>query len=255
MHPFVALVLNGPSRRHRTFAAGRTGDGTADRADPWKVVRLQRPEVTIMLDGGLTAGQRPRMEWLDNENLVRSSVQLASDGRWDDAVPIERTDCHALRRWLAESGPNVAIESVYCNASGDLQGFFGFRRIFEVAEERASFWEGVVKATEAYQSLAPGQQLAAWLGLLGVPSMLEATPSGTQLGVFNQWLSAGPVTLRGTRLREADIVSGPDWLRTGATAPICREHYWMTPERVWIAETLSVRKGGRYQVDPSVLPV
>jgi hypothetical protein len=208
-----------------------------------------------MLDEGLTAGKRQRMKWLDHDNLVRSGVQLASDGRWEDAVPIESTDPHALRRWLAERGPNVAIESVYSDASGSLQGFFGFRRIFEDAEERASFWEGVVKATEAYQSLAPGQQLAAWLGLLGVPSMLKATPSGTQLGVFNQWLSAGPVTLRGTRLNEVDIASGPDWLRIGATAPICRELYWMTPERVWVAEALSVREEGRYQVDPSVFPV
>lgn len=208
-----------------------------------------------MLDEGLTGSQRQRMKWLDRENLVRSSVQLASDGCWEDAVPIESADCHALRRWLAESGPNVAIESVYCNASGDLQGFFGFRRIFEAAEERASFWEGVVKATEAYQSLAPRQQLVAWLGLLGVPYMLEATPSGTQLGVFNQWLSAGPVTLRGTRLSEGDIASGPDWLRIGATGPICREHYWMTPERVWVAETLSALAGGRFRVDPSVFPV
>ena len=180
-----------------------------NRADLWKVDRLLRPEVIKMLDEGITAGKRQSMKWLDHENLVRSSVQLASDGRWEDAVPIESTDPHALRRWLAESGPNVAIEGVYCNASGGLQGFFGFRRIFEDVEERASFWEGVVKATEAYQSLAPGQQLAAWLGLLGVPSMLKATPSGTQLGVFNQWLSAGPVTLRGTRLNEADIASGP----------------------------------------------
>ncbi|MBW6496494.1 MAG: hypothetical protein K0B16_18450 [Burkholderiaceae bacterium] len=208
-----------------------------------------------MLDDGLTSSQRQHMKWLDHENLVRSSVQLASDGRWEDAVPIESTDRHALHRWLAESGPNVAIESVYCDASGDLQGFFGFRRIFEDTEERTSFWEGVVQATEAYQSVAPRQQLVAWLGLLRVPSMLEASPSGTQLGVFNQWQSAGPVTLRGTRLNEADIASGPDWLRSGATAPICREHYWMTPQRVWVAETLTVLGGGRYWVDPSALPV
>ncbi len=195
------------------------------------------------------------MKWLDHDNLVRSSVQLASDGRWEDAVPIESADPLALRRWLAESGPNVAIESVYRNASNGLHGFFGFRHILEDAEERESFWEGVVKATAAYQSLAPGRQLAAWLGMLGVPSMLEATPSGTQLGVFNQWLSAGPVALRGTRLSEADVASGPYWLRIGATAPICREHYWMTPERVWVAETLSVLEGGRYRIDPSVLPV
>lgn len=195
------------------------------------------------------------MNWLDHENLVRSSVQLASDGRWEDAVSIERTDPCALRRWLADSGSNVAIESVYCNASGSLQGFFGFRRIFEDAEERASFWEGTVKATEEYQSLPPGEQLAAWLGLFGVPSMLEAKPAGTQLGVFNQWLSAGPVKLPGTRLNKADIVSGPDWLRTGATAPICRERYWLAPERVWVAETLTFYDGARYRVDPSVLPI
>lgn len=195
------------------------------------------------------------MNWLDNVNLVRSSVQLASDGHWEDAVPIERTDPRALRRWLTESGSNVAIESVYCNASGSLHGFFGFRRIIKDAEERASFWEGMLKAADPYQSRAPGEQLAAWLGLLGVPSVLEATPAGTELGVFNQWLSAGPVKLPGTRLNEADIVSGPDWLRIGATAPICRERFWLAPERVWVAETLTFFEGGRYRVDPSVLPI
>ena len=216
-----------------------------DRTDIWEAVRLSGFGLSMILDEGLPDRQREGMKWLDRNNLVRSSVQLASDGRWEDAFPIEGTDPHESRCWLAESGPNVAIESVYLDRPGFLQSFFGFRCIFEDAEERASFWEAVVTATAGYQSRDPGQQLVAWLDLLRVPSMLETKPAGTQLGMFNQWLSAGPLTLHRDRLNEADVTSGPDWLRVGATAPICREHYWMTPEQVWVAETLNVREAGR----------
>ena len=75
-----------------------------DRVDLWKVVSLLRHEVTIMLGGGPTAGQSQRMKWLDPENLVRSSVQLASDGRWEDAVPIESTDIEVIEMPGAELG-------------------------------------------------------------------------------------------------------------------------------------------------------
>jgi len=86
------------------------------------------------------------MKWLDNENLVRSSVQLASDGRWEDAVPIENTDPLALRRWLAESRPDVAIESVYRTASGSLQGFLS------TAEQKPATWRCKTRPLAARQA-------------------------------------------------------------------------------------------------------
>lgn len=194
------------------------------------------------------------MKWLGKVDLTRTSVQLASEGRWEDAVPADRTDPDALRRWLVEAGPNVAIESVYCDEAGNLKGFFGFRRVIEIADQRLSFWQNVVTASAPYQSQAPGEQLAAWLALLDVPSLLNLEPSGTQLGVFNQWLSAGPVTLHGNKLEREDVNSGPAWIRDGATAPICREQSWLAPVRVWVAETASSDNNGCYRIEPSLLP-
>jgi hypothetical protein len=213
------------------------------------------PGETSMLDGAPIAHQLEQMKWLAQDNLTRSSVQLASDGRWENAFPAESADTGTLRRWLATSGSNVAIESVYCDQGGALKGFFGFRQILESPEERTSFWQAVVEACAAFQSRAPRQQLVSWLDLLGKPSLLEMQPAGTQVGVFNQWLSAGPVTLRGERLDAADMQAGPDWLRNGATAPICREHFWMMPERFWVAEASSVMDGARYRIDPSIVPI
>ncbi len=194
------------------------------------------------------------MKWLGNGDLARTSVQLASEGRWEEAVPIERTDPDALRHWLVKTGPNVAIESVYCDEASNLNGFFGFRRIIEDTDQRVSFWLSVVASSETYQSQAPGEQLAAWLSLLDVPSLLTSEPAGTQLGVFNQWLSAGPVALNKNKLAGEDIKSGPAWIRDGATAPICQEQFWLAPERVWVAETASCLDKGRYRIEPSILP-
>jgi len=176
------------------------------------------------------------MNWLDNEDLARSSIQLASDGRWEDAVAVERTDHEALDRWLAKSGPNIAIESIYCDSSGSLKGFFGFRRIIESSEQRLSIWQGVI-------------------GLLGAPHLLNSAPNGIELGVFNQWLSAAPIKLHKNRLDLADVNFGPGWIRDGATAPICREHYWMVSELFWIGEVVSSEANGRHWIDPSLLPM
>ena len=195
------------------------------------------------------------MNWLETENLTRSGLQLACDGRWEDAIPVEQTDPAILRDWLTDTGSNIAIESVYRDASGALQGFFGFRRVLRNSNQRSSFWRDILTASAAYQSRAPAEQLAAWLALLDAPSLLSLPPEGIQLGVFNQWLSAGPVTLHHDRLDRTDIESGPAWLRNGATAPICHERYWLAPERIWIAQSASrIGSDGRHRLDPKFLP-
>jgi hypothetical protein len=155
---------------------------------------------------------------------------------------------------LIAAGADVAIESVYGDGSAALKGFFGFRRQIENSDQRSSFWQDVVAASAAYESRAPGEQLAAWLALLGQPSLLGVESAGTQLGVFNQWISAGPVTLRGDRLERSELDTGPAWIRDGATAPICRERYWLAPDQIWVAEVVSTNEGGRYCLDRTLLP-
>jgi len=194
------------------------------------------------------------MEWLGKDNLTRTSIQIAAEARWEDAVSVEQTDIDALRRWFVDAGPNVAIEGVYCDEARNFVGFFGFRRIIEDADQRISFWLSVIAASKAYQMQAPCHQLAAWLSLMGVPSPFSSAPAGTQLGVFNQWLSAGPVNLNDGRLERQDVNAGPAWIREGATAPICKEQFWLAPERVWIAQSVSRFDKGRYRIDPHLLP-
>ncbi len=194
------------------------------------------------------------MEWLGNEALRRSSVQLALDGRWEEAISVAEMDSDSLRDWLVGAGVNIAIESVYCDDAGNLRGFFGFRQNIENAHQRLAFWRDVVAASSNYEFRAPGEQLAAWLALLGEPPLLSTEAAGTKLGVFNQWLTAGSVPLDRVRLDESDVSSGPAWLRDGATAPICRELYWLAPERIWLAETACDRVDGLYRLDRSLLP-
>jgi hypothetical protein len=79
------------------------------------------------------------MEWLGNEALRRSSVQLALDGRWEEAISVAEMDSDSLRDWLVGAGVNIAIESVYCDDAGNLRGFFGFRQSIDNAHQRLSF--------------------------------------------------------------------------------------------------------------------
>jgi len=192
--------------------------------------------------------------WLTNRDSIRSSIQLASNGRWEDALLIEQTGTEALLTWLEGAGANVAIESVYGDEHGNFSGFFGFRRQIENANLRKTFWQVVIAHSQKLNAQTPADQLAAWLSLLGVPALTTSEPDGVQLGVFNQWLSAVPVDLKGERLTASDLNNGPDWLRGGATAPICKECFWLSPERVWIAELASVENAGTHVLEPHLLP-
>jgi hypothetical protein len=194
------------------------------------------------------------MTLLDHRGLTQSGVQLAADDRWENAIVPEKMSPDSLRDWLSAAGADVAMECLYCDRAGAIRGFIGFRRCLAAVEDRCRFWRDAVAASPPGTGRGPSAQLRLWLKMPGCPSAIDTEPSGTALGVFNQWLSAVPVQLRADRLADSDLRDGPGWLRTGASAPICRERYWKVPDLVWVAEVVSHFENGVHLLDPSLLP-
>ena len=194
------------------------------------------------------------MKLLECTNLRRFCIQLASHGEWENAFIVGRASPQVVTKWVAAAGEDVAIESLFCNASGDNRGFMGFRRSFEHSRDRCDFWLNVIETTKQLESQGPMGHLSAWLEILGQPSLLDSPAQGVELGVWNQWNSAGPVSLHSDRLTENDLQNGPDWIRQGATAPIVREHYWDVPGDFWIADVVSHKEQERHVLDSWLLP-
>jgi hypothetical protein len=195
------------------------------------------------------------MNLLTATGLRRSGVQFASGGRWEEAFSADDASVGAVERWLAAADRDVAVEALFCDAAGDLQGFMGFRRCLDETEDRITFWRGILAASKALETRKPEDNWKAWLKLLSTPSLLDNPADEIALGVFNKWPSAVPIVLRSERLTENHIAGGPDWVRQGSTAPICREYVWWKPERIWLADVVSHREGEGYFLDPNLLPL
>jgi hypothetical protein len=186
------------------------------------------------------------MKMLECTDLRRFRIQLASRGEWENWFDVDHANSQVAEEWVAAADKDLAIESVFCDASGGLRGFVGFRRSLEHTRARCDFWLDVIEKTKPLELHGPKEHVAAWLEILGQPSLLNGPAQGVELGVFNQWKSTGPVTLHSDRLTEADLRHGPDWIRHGATSPICLEHHWVAPADFWIAEVVSHKEQDRY---------
>jgi hypothetical protein len=194
------------------------------------------------------------MSLLTAKGLRRSGFQFAACGRWEEAFPADAANMAALEKWLTSAGEDVAVEALFCDAAGVLQGFMGFRRDYRSTADRIGFWMAVLAASNAADTQLPRDIWDAWLRLLGVPRLHIDRADEVVLGVFNQWNSAVPYVLHANRLTPSDMVAGPDWIRSGATAPICRENVWWKPERIWLADVVSHLDGDRYFLDGDLLP-
>ncbi len=222
--------------------------------DPLKNAALARRKPKTDIELRSLFRETRRMKLLESAGLNRFGIQLASRGEWENSFAADHASSQVAKEWIAAAGKNVAIESLFCDASGDRRGFIGFRRSFEHTRDRCDFWLDVVEKTKPLELNGPREHIAVWLGLLGQPSLLDSPAKRVELGVWNQWNSAGPVLLHTERLTENDLHHGPDWIRQGATAPICREQQWAAPEDFWIADVVSHKEQERYVLDHWLLP-
>jgi hypothetical protein len=189
-----------------------------------------------------TRGWSCRMRILKATCLKRLGVQWASDGAWERAVSADGcTD-----DWIKASGENIAIEVVYLGPSGELAGFVGFRKIISNAAERCAFWQSVVSKASFSEPDTPSTQVASWLEFLNLSCLLKLPPNSVELGVFNQWQSAGTIRLTSEIFVLSKIPDAPAWLQGGADVPICKEAAWDIGDGFWVADNVSTRIGGRY---------
>lgn len=182
------------------------------------------------------------MKILKASGLKRFGVQLASEGAWERAVNV--AGCTA--DWIDESGADIAIEAVYLRPSGELAGFVGFRKIISDPSERCAFWQSVVSKVSFSAPDTPSTQASSWLEDLKLSCMLKLPPKSIELGIFNQWRSAGTIRLTSERFVLPKILDAPAWLQGGADAPICKEAAWDIGDGFWVADNVSTRIGGRY---------
>lgn len=194
------------------------------------------------------------MKLLECTGLRRFGIQLASCGEWENWFGADDVSSEAAEEWLAAADKDVAIESLFCDVAGGVRGFIGFRRFLENTPERCDYWLEVIERTKPLGLHGPEEHIALWLEILDQPSLLDTPAQGVELGVFNQWFSAGPISLHSDRLTGDDLQRGPDWLRRGATAPICREYQWATPADFWIADVVSNKEQDRYVLNRQLLP-
>lgn len=182
------------------------------------------------------------MKILTASGLKKFGVQLASDGAWERAVDLTGS----TGDWIHESGENIAIEVVYLRPSGELAGFVGFRKIISDSSERCVFWQSVVSKVSFSEPDTPSTQASSWLENLKLSCMLRFLPKSFELGVFNQWRSAGTIRLTSERFVLPKISDAPAWLQGGAEAPICKEAAWGIGDGFWVADNVSTKIGGRY---------
>ncbi len=191
------------------------------------------------------------MTFLDEPGLVRSGFQFATEGRWETAHAFDSANPAPFEAWIAGAALDVAIEAVFRDREDSLRGFVGLRRTID--GDRATFWRALIAAT-APPSAGARATLMSWLTHVGKPTLLDAPPDSIELGVFNQWKSAGAIALPVGGLTDAQWANGPAWLRDGATAPICREQVWRRPEKIWVADVVSRPDGDRHVLNPALRP-
>jgi hypothetical protein len=191
------------------------------------------------------------MTFLDEPGLVRSGFQFATEGRWETAHAFDPASPASFDSWLEGAALDVAVEAVFRDSDNQLRGFIGLRR--STGLNRAAFWRALLAAT-APPDAGVRATLQSWLEHDGQPTLLDAPPDSIELGVFNQWRSAGAIALGPGGLTGAQWATGPAWLRDGATAPICREQSWRRPEKIWIADVVSQPDGDRHVLAPSLPP-
>lgn len=191
------------------------------------------------------------MTFLDEPGLVRAGFQFSTGGRWEAAHAFDPANPASFDLWLEGAVLDVAVEAVFRDAENRLRGFIGLRR--SIDRDRATFWRALIAAA-APPFAGPRATLLSWLEHDDKPSLLEDPPDGIELGVFNQWQSAGSIALPFGRLTDAQWVTGPAWLRDGASAPICREQFWRRPEKIWIADVVSHPDDDRHVLGAALRP-
>ena len=153
------------------------------------------------------------MTFLDEPGLVE--IRLPVRNR----RAVGNGSCRSIRAnpapfeaWIAGAALDVAIEAVFRDREDSLRGFVGLRRTID--GDRATFWRALIAAT-APPSAGARATLMSWLTHVGKPTLLDAPPDSIELGVFNQWKSAGAIALPVGGLTDAQWANGPAWLRDG----------------------------------------
>lgn len=191
--------------------------------------------------------KEPKMSILEREGLLQSGIQLASAGEWESAIDVSQFTDAELQRWLLEADRDIAIEVLFDEVAGALAGFVGLRHHCDDAKKRAALWMEVVDVTRRVGSCSGRNYVAIWCNHFNKPLFIDdRTPDSFELGVFNQWRSAGSVILPSGRITGENLVSAPRWAQDGATAPICYERVWRSPLNVWVASVVSEFRDGRH---------
>ncbi len=163
------------------------------------------------------------------------AIKLAADGMWEGAytAPLHTSEYQdSLERWLAEAGPDVAIEVVFAT-----KAFIGARLR---TPERPYAFE---LARRVFDHLTDGlgADHRSTSSAASVLDMLDHTiqirfdggrPRHAELGVLDRWLTRGPIRLGPPPWPEPE---GDDALPDHRLSPLLREAALPTPLMLEVA--------------------
>lgn len=192
----------------------------------------------VLLEGWSATG---RAQWL----------QLAVDGRWEDARGVDMpSGADAARALVREAGPADADVAVEFEWLGHPLVFVGARRGRGGVSERVAFEDGVAHLAEQ-QSSGPLEALSALAG--GPPR----GPVHVELGAANAWHSVGPL-----RLWSADEGHAPSSIESllrgrpelaRCAVPVALAVAYDEPRSCWFGIEVSERSPGGCTVAPAVV--
>ena len=188
----------------------------------------------MLLGGWSPAGQPARL-------------QLARDGRWEDAVhvpmPVPERAARAVLAGAGDADADLAVEVEWL---GTPVAFVGARRGRESDVE--AFAHGVVRAVGP-APWKPAAALAALAG--GAPSL----PAEIELGAANAWRSVGPLRLwtGGEGRAPGDIASllGARPELAVCRVPVALEVAFAAPRSCWVGVEVSERTPAGHAVSAS----
>jgi hypothetical protein len=185
-------------------------------------------------------------------------LQIASDGRWEDALHVTTgtTDATKVREWLDAAAANLAVEAFFPVANG--LAFLGVR----LASWRQELQRHMVLRLVSAFIASPGMSAAEWIRTMESSvggALFRTVPGFLELGKVNAWRSFGSAVFwpNEAMLSPLDsfdriVASHPRFLAV-SDLPLAIEFGFDATLPHWYGHPITVPSEGGYSIAPALV--